>query len=547
MATPPTRTDKSQFDPCFSSFIPDFSQPKRSSRIEDLLPSNNPPREFEKADLVKIAARGPRTLDEYDGKIAATRKLLDFLVSERDQAASNISDAKALVHPVRDLPDDVLRAIFRACTRPVDEAFNRSFREIVHPSIGIESIQPDQSPWTLSHVCQQWRTVAIHTAELWSLIELNLDERPKDKVLARNRVFRLGLQLFRANGRDLSVRLHGRNGVANVSPILQILLPTAQYWKRLSVFLPLNSFQHFSVCKGSLNRLDTLYIGGPSDFRDWGVNDAFQFIPNLRLLGSFFGDLPFLAYFSMPFSSIEAFMSGGDNTRTYESLKRLPHVQKLFLACCWRFIDELAEPITLHDVTHLHILEPPSLQRVSSSSINMYSHLILPSLQFLKLSFISSRISLPVITDPNSCPITSLTIDICGQSPQECARLDDELPHFLRRTPKLEELRILATSTELPGRWVNDLVYISGQDAIAPRLRVLSMPSGHIPAENIGGLVNVVESRRRMDVDSSDTGHCALLEKVVLGPEPVWFDDEELSARWSALRAGGLIVTCKEE
>ncbi|KAK0438929.1 hypothetical protein EV421DRAFT_1674147, partial [Armillaria borealis] len=103
-------------------------------------------------------------LDEFDEKIAATCQLLDFLVSERNQAASNISDAKSLLHPVRWLPDDVLRAVFRACAKLPDKSFSMSSTDLA-------------SPWTVSCVSQQWRTVAIHTAELWSFIELDLDQR----------------------------------------------------------------------------------------------------------------------------------------------------------------------------------------------------------------------------------------------------------------------------------------------------------------------------------------------------------------------------------
>ncbi|KAG7451758.1 uncharacterized protein BT62DRAFT_264603 [Guyanagaster necrorhizus] len=163
--TSPTRTDKPQFHPYFSSFIPEYLQPQRSARIEELLLSNKPLLEFERKEFLQTAARGPHTLDEFDEKISATRQLLDFLVAERNQAASNISDAKSLLYPVRNVPDDVLRAIFRACTKSADQAFDGGYASL-NPTIAVESIQPNQSPWTLSFVCQQWRTVAIHTAEL---------------------------------------------------------------------------------------------------------------------------------------------------------------------------------------------------------------------------------------------------------------------------------------------------------------------------------------------------------------------------------------------
>ncbi|KAK0245121.1 hypothetical protein EDD85DRAFT_783089 [Armillaria nabsnona] len=537
----PTRTDKSQFHPCFSSFIPEFLQPKRSSRIEELLLSNKPPLEFEKQDLLEIAARGPQTLDKIEDKIAATRQFLDFLVSERDQAASNISDAKSLLHPVRRLPDDVLRAVFRACTEPPHQTFNIEELAFSWPRIDIESVQPNQSPWTVSCVCQQWRTVAIRTGELWSFIELDLDQRYQNKELARNRVFRLGLSLFRANGHDLFLRLYGKENVSDVDPILPILLPTAPYWKRLSVSLPLTSFRHFSVCRGYLNRLDTLYIGVKNERGAFHI-DAFELAPSLKVLTTIIHS-PF-TQFSIHSSGITTFISGGPNMNTYEILKGLPRVQRLTLICA-DFIDEAAEPIPLHNVTFLHLLDFIS---DFLSIANMYSHLVLLSLRQLEITFSGSASpDFPVIINPNSCPIETLVVHLSYLLRGERTQLGDNLSKFLRGTPELASLYIMTEYTKLPDRWLNSLVYISGPDSVAPRLRLLSMPSGRISAGDLGCLVNVIESRRRKYIDSSDSNHCALLDKVELGPEPVEFGDEELSDRWSALLAGGLIVTHREE
>ncbi|PBK64222.1 hypothetical protein ARMSODRAFT_979336 [Armillaria solidipes] len=182
----------------------------------------------------------------------------------------------------------------------------------------------------------------------------------------------------------------------------------------------------------------------------------------------------------------------------------------------------------------------------------MYSHLIFPSLRDLEIAFIGSDdlISLPVVTNPDSCPIKTLVVQLFHLSQEVCTQLGDELFKFFRGTPELKKLQIIVadpSETRLPDRWLNGLVYISGQDAVAPRLQHFSMPSGHISAGDLGSLVGVIESRRRKDIDSSDSKHCALLEEVELGPEPVEFDDEELSERWSTLLAGGLIVTHRKE
>ncbi|KAK0438977.1 hypothetical protein EV421DRAFT_1822501, partial [Armillaria borealis] len=303
--------------------------------------------------------------------------------------------------------------------------------------IDIESVQPNQSPWTVSCVCQQWRTVAIHTAELWSFISLDLDQSYRNKELAKNRVFRLGLSLFRANGHDLSIRLHGKNNVSNVSPILQILFPTAPYWKRLSISLPPSSFLHFSVCKGYLNRLDTLYIGGIKSEIDAFHIDAFQLAPSLRVVGTYEGSRT-PTPFCVPSSGVTTFISGGTNIHTYGSLKRLPHVQKLTLFC-WDRIDEATEPISLPSVTFLWLVQHASSS--PSSVANMYSHLILPSLRDLKIGFIGSYyynlISFPVVTNPDSCPIKTLAIQLFRLSQEECTQLGDGLFIFLHGTPKL--------------------------------------------------------------------------------------------------------------
>lgn len=99
----------------------------------------------------------------------------------------------------------------------------------------------------------------------------------------------------------------------------------------------------------------------------------------------------------------------------------------------------------------------------------------------------------------------------------------------------------------LPGRWLNSLVYILGQHAVALHLRFLKISHSHISAGDLGCLVDVIKSQRRPDIHSLDGKHCTLLVKVMLGPEPMEFDNKELSERWSALLAGGLIVTHTEE
>ncbi|KAG7439386.1 uncharacterized protein BT62DRAFT_738935 [Guyanagaster necrorhizus] len=129
--------DLSSFDPAFASSLPQYRHPTHSPRIVELLQTNKPPLSPEQDVLAALMASGDEYLAEVDKKIAATRQLLHFLSTERDQIVSNLSDAKILTHPVRQLGDDVLCEIFSRCVPELDA--ERSF----------SSLDPRQAPWTL--------------------------------------------------------------------------------------------------------------------------------------------------------------------------------------------------------------------------------------------------------------------------------------------------------------------------------------------------------------------------------------------------------------
>ncbi|KAK0197870.1 hypothetical protein F5146DRAFT_61133 [Armillaria mellea] len=153
-----------------------------------------------------------------------------------------------------------------------------------------------------------------------------------------------------------------------------------------------------------------------------------------------------------------SFISRSPNNHRLRSLKKLPHVQKLTLYC-WDPTDDAAEPISLHGVILLHLFRLPISRSCILSVADMYSHLILPSLRHLIITFIKSDspypISLPVVTNPDSCPIESLRIHLHHLSQaatsEACTQLIDEVIKFLRRTPKCAK-RYLSWGFVLPCR-----------------------------------------------------------------------------------------------
>ncbi|PBK84180.1 hypothetical protein ARMGADRAFT_897714, partial [Armillaria gallica] len=71
---------------------------------------------------------------------------------------------------IRRLPDDILTVIFEHCVRNPTKLLDSWH------TYDYDSLVTDDAPWTLSHVCRQWRAVALNTARLWSCVNLTLGD-----------------------------------------------------------------------------------------------------------------------------------------------------------------------------------------------------------------------------------------------------------------------------------------------------------------------------------------------------------------------------------
>ncbi|KAK0225423.1 hypothetical protein IW262DRAFT_685989 [Armillaria fumosa] len=219
--------DPSSFDPAFASFLPQYRHPPRSSRVSELLHTNKPPPASELDRLTALIGSGEDHLVNIEKKNAATRHLLHFLSMERDQTASNLSDAK--IH----------------CVLALDVEMTSS---------------SCQAPWTLAQVCTSWRRVALWTGRLWSTVAVNMQ---KDL----SATFQLSTHLSRAQGHDLSVYVFGNSpeweGWMAISVeqnlLFQMLCSCAPNWSRLTGILPFQSYEFLSTFKGFLGRLEYLH------------------------------------------------------------------------------------------------------------------------------------------------------------------------------------------------------------------------------------------------------------------------------------------------
>ncbi|KAJ2930333.1 hypothetical protein H1R20_g6771, partial [Candolleomyces eurysporus] len=120
-----------------------------TSPFSDRLNSNYCPSENEIAEIESLIAAKRTIVEDIDRQIEA-------LVGRRARYSKFIKEHSALLSPLRRAPTDVLSSIFSACLPPPSS----TKRYKIHPAIAI------------SHVCQQWRHLAIAQPLLWCNFEV---------------------------------------------------------------------------------------------------------------------------------------------------------------------------------------------------------------------------------------------------------------------------------------------------------------------------------------------------------------------------------------
>ncbi|KAF9020836.1 hypothetical protein BDZ89DRAFT_1164062 [Hymenopellis radicata] len=114
-------------------------------------------------DWIKVNATA------LDAELDAIDNLLCRLNRRRTLVAQQLMMHSAALAPIRSLPNDVLLYIFMlAASEPTDST------NILSP------------PWSLSHVCGLWRTIALSSSPLWSTLIIDCsDHVPRSRYIIK--------------------------------------------------------------------------------------------------------------------------------------------------------------------------------------------------------------------------------------------------------------------------------------------------------------------------------------------------------------------------
>ena len=345
-------------------------------------------------------------LKGLDGEITAAslRLHLSRLNSERAHIQHIFDDFVAIKHLIRSLPDDILHSIFLVL---INQAFrrNRSHRFLSDHDSCVEEIQ---SIWTITHVSNRWRQVAIGFPKLWSIVRLT--ERHftvytwRDDGLPQGIVKRLACQLERSASHPLHISVSAYDYISTEGDrLIQLLLPTCSRWLTLELHIPLNSFQAFRPIQASLPLLEGLDItahfdGSPADvgatIGHSALSDLFSTTPRLSSIAR---DPEIIPFCTVPWGQITTYNEVHVNIsqpmirNDLATLKRMPSLRLCSLVC-YTLHTDTSPTVNLPEVEELRLIGD------AACVTSLLPRLILPSLTRLSLFISSGKLPIDKMT-----------------------------------------------------------------------------------------------------------------------------------------------------
>ncbi|KAK0437677.1 hypothetical protein EV421DRAFT_1007009 [Armillaria borealis] len=482
-------------------------------RVKDLLRCNDPLLEAEKTALRSLVDGAPSTLANLDQQIVEARQTLNSLIQKRQVTESDLDDAKTLLHPIRSMPQDVLRDIFDHCVPDWEDM-------IFEPRQGYDSLDPRFAPWTISHVSRTRRDVSLSRSHLWTCI--TLDFRKYGALSMRAIMTKVALFLERSKNMDLFVTLLSPDTSLSDHPAFALLDLSAPRWRKFAACIQRPCLQALSGTY--FNRLQKLLVVVHPINRNimTGTLKTFQKTRSLRW-AVIRGDET-CESFPLPWSSIETYVCDSLRRAHWDRLKRLTALKSLEITNRSQVIFNPSElpQTTLPTVTSLRISEPRSDTGVEmTTKVIQNNLLVLPSLSTLDMHF--RRDKTPVFPFSHQFPnsLTTLIIRDAMESPDGIQRVLE----FLETVPYVHTLGI-------DGRrgieFFQGLSIQPGKDVILPNLRNLQLQGDRQPFPD-PVVLDLLESRCRRD--DADGGHGVTHEENRDNnrPRPVFLEQIDLS------------------
>ncbi|KAJ7661271.1 hypothetical protein DFH06DRAFT_372535 [Mycena polygramma] len=433
--------------------------------------SNDAPLDSEIPGVREIISDGEERLATLENRVRDLEAAIANLVHKRDEAAKHLREYRAILHPLRRAPPELICEIFAMTLDAVDDSTH----------IKGTGYKP---PWYLGHICRSWRLWALTYPPLWHHITIpSAPAHPIERDI-------LETLLLRSSNAMLNVcwTVEDQDRRSVDRDLADLALANCSRWATLRLDLslhlaadPPNWLHPVKGCLPTLRRLDMLSaskIGGL-------IPDVFSVAPSLcQVLLTDWA----LSYFSpdiqIPWDQITHYRGAFPE----ESQLNILRAATKLVQCAISFERPTLAPgesvsITLSLLRRLYIEKPVHLR-----------HLTTPSLEELycaQLDKKDTRVLLPLV-NRSHCQLQKLVLMSC--------LISSELFTALRGLPNLAYLLIEATDRSASRNidLFGEMVIAGNPRDLCPNLSCLVFGScGRDLAEDREQFLHMAQSRFR--------------------------------------------------
>ncbi|KAK0221298.1 hypothetical protein IW262DRAFT_1314743 [Armillaria fumosa] len=491
-------------------------------RVLELLQTNNPPRDHEKVNFMNAISDGPDIVSDLDSRIVRARTVLEDLIRERERVEDHLQDTKTVLHPIRRIPDDILREIFTTCVKT--ETF--SYTRTIGNSLDVHS----RSQWVLSHVSRPWRAVALNTAMLWSSIELSFDlyHTHNDTNLR----YMLDLILERSCGHDIVVAIYSEEDVSSLGGLTALSAGISRC-TTLALFIPYVSLPALSMCRGSLSQLQHLLLQlTDDDPPDTTEVDIFSVAPRLRRLNVYHRD-DFSRFLRLPWTQIKnCSIKYSSNDMILDLLLKLPLAETIAIITNGPSTERTSSQVVeLPHLRDVYIEEEGDVGEAVGALAQLFTSLKLSALQKLSFDF---NAAVPHFPEMSRAPLFNL-VDLTISGNFSYDEGGEGMTKFLCLTHQVKRLNFRVRNVNR--RFLAPYFCEPNQPVLLPHLEELDLRQCGL-ADQSHILVNMLDSRCYHNSDD-----CVRLMRVWLDAPLDVDDDPSVARRWKGICASQLAVS----
>jgi hypothetical protein len=437
-----------------------------------------------------------------------------------DQEIARLQEKRQRIQKRRDIHHALLAPIRKLSVELVSYIFALCLPEHFFPD-------PNVAPLLLAQVSRHWRAIALGMPQLWSSLELDInDDDDSTSVIA---LAELWLERSRTSALSVNIAIRGQT-LTHSESLINTIVPHAHRIKELLLHLDFGLYDALAPLKGRFSSLRKLSVFAPTKA---GVApcDVFAITPQLRDLKLFRRSTKLV----FPSTQITHFRIFRPSIRQiHEFLLRMPNLQELSVeVICPSKLGPIIVP-PRHTASLLHSL---TLHANGEYLDVLCSSITLPCLRNVTVGGSSDNpLSWPTVLSlmtRSSCQSNLETFVIEHVSGVN----EDTLLGFLATTPSLRKLGICRVKGVLGDAFISQLTCTAGSDSTAPPLlpRLQSITMRYPFACDSLQLVGMIKSRMRLKTHGS-SGHQSLSQVAFLTYVEIQFYQVAWTTTWRQLQ-----------